>query len=147
MSKLLSKELAIIKATLFVLIMILVMGTASFMCVSEEVEIEYVYEGEFRVATQIDLGDPLFYKIDKYYVYSNVLGLEENALFEPISLNKYLIGVFVHDSLSHNDDMFTKIKFESKEFVPSGIVFASGKNRFNNTRFSAGEKFLVRVVE
>jgi hypothetical protein len=112
------------------------------MCSEKEREIVYTYEGEFPRATQIDLGDPLFYKIDKYYVYDNNLSLEVNAKFDPILLKDHFIAVFEHDSLSGD---IAKIEFQLNKPILEAIVFASGSNRFNNVRFSAGEPFLVKV--
>ena len=129
------------------LLILFVISAFMVMCSNSEREIEYTYRGVFPLATQVDLGDPVFYKITKYYTYSNELDLEENAIFDPITLAPYFIGVFEHDSLLTQDNVLVEIKFKSKKHVSSGIMFASGSNRFNNTRFSAGEKFIVRVME
>ena len=110
-------------------------------------EVEYRYKGAFTLATQVDLGDPLFYKIDKYYVYANITDLGENPAFDPIALAPYFIGVFEHDSLIQENRHLATIEFKSKMQILEGVVFASGTNRFNNTRFSAGDKFIVRRIE
>jgi len=117
------------------------------MCSNPERKIEYTYTAEFDLATQVDLGDPLFYEIDRYYVYGGPLEMEENMVFFPDLLQPFFIGVFHHDSLFTEDDIKAKITFKSEKHVSNGIVFASGSNRFNNTRFSAGQIFNVRIEE
>jgi len=124
-----------------------VISALIIMCSNPERQIDFTYEGQFIAAAQVDLGDPMFYKVSKYYVYTDNDSLVENALYDPIALNSQFITVLEHDSLEISDKLIVKLTFKSKKPVSGGIVFASGSNQFNNTRFSAGQKFIVRVVE
>jgi len=135
-----------------VLLVVFVISALMIMCSKPERQMEYTYTAEFDLAAQVDLGDPLFYEIDRYYVYASgdsVVSdmIEANMKFYPNLMAPSFVGVFYHDSLFTGNGQKAKITFKSEKHVSNGIVFASGSNRFNNTRFSAGQIFNVRIEE
>ena len=135
------------KVITFLPIIASIIAALMIICSNPEREIEYTYTAEFDLAAQVDLGDPLFYKIDRYYVYISNVELEENIPFYPDAMAPSFIGMFHHDSLFTVEDAKAHITFKSKEYVSHIVVFASGFNRFMNTRFSAGQRWKARIVE
>jgi len=133
--------------SVFLPIISFVISAVTIMCSNPERQIDLTYEGQFIAAVQVDLGDPMFYKVSKYYVYTYSDSLGENVLYDPIALNSQFVTVLEHDSLEISDNLMVKLIFKSKKPIFGGIVFASGSNQFNNTRFSAGQLFKVRIVE
>jgi len=135
------------KRIVFLPIISSIIATLIIMCSKPERAIEYTYTAEFNLATQVDLGDPLFYAVDRYYVYMSEIEFPENMRFYPDLLDPFFIAMFHHDSLFVADDVKGKITFKSEKHISDIIVFASGSNRFNNTRFSAGQRWKARIVE
>jgi len=130
-----------------VLLIVFVISALMIMCSKPERQIEYTYTAEFDLAAQVDLGDPLFYEIDRYYVYRSHSDMEDNMPFYPDLLDPFFIGMFRHDSLFTTEGVKAHITFKSEKHVSGIIVFASGYNRFMNTRFSAGQRWKARIVE
>ena len=122
----------------------LIIATLAIICSDSEREIEFTYTGTFHLVEKIDFGDPLFYNVDKYYLYGNT-GLEENAKFDPIATYPHFLGVWEHDSLGSPENGLVEVEFVSNTQITEAIMFASGSNRFNNTRFSAGDMVIVRI--